>query len=200
MKYVFDTMKVLKQDLSLSQFFLALSIKCGGIIEKDIKELKQKQVLISDMDGELYITPGWSDKIDNILLDSDKSIPTSSGIEHLAERLMNLFPKGRKEGTSHYWKGNKKEIILKLRKFFKLYGNKYTYDKIIEATERYVNSFNGNYRYMRVLKYFIYKSEKKVDENGIGYIEDVSQLAEYLENNDDTENVNSTEWNNELIN
>ena len=54
---------------------------------------------------------------------------------------------------------------------------------------------------MRILKYFIFKSVRKVNEDGVVYVEDVSQLAEYLENSDDTtENFNSSEWSKELLN
>lgn len=38
---------------------------------------------------------------------------------------------------------------------------------------------------MRVLKYFIWKDEKKVNEDGVGYIEEHSDLATFLENKDD---------------
>ena len=51
-----------------------------------------------------------------------------------------------------------------MQKFFKLYGNKYTDEQILKATQDYVSSFNGNYSYMRVLKYFILKDERKSDE------------------------------------
>lgn len=198
MKYVFDTTKIVKENLTLSEFFITLGLRNNPNLKDIIQALIEKEVLIEISDDKYAVTYGWSDRIDNVLLDSDKSIPTSSGIEHLAEKLMNIFPKGKKEGTQYYWKGSKKDIILKLRKFFKLYGNKYTYDKIEEATKRYVESFNGDYRYMRILKYFIYKSVRKVNEEGVGYVEDVSQLAEYLENTDDVDNSNS--WNNELLN
>jgi hypothetical protein len=69
-----------------------------------------------------------------------------------------------------------------LKKFFKLYGNKYTDEQITTATQNYVSSFNGRYQYMRVLKYFIWKDEKKVDSEGVGHIEEVSDLAAFIEN------------------
>jgi hypothetical protein len=95
---------------------------------------------------------------------------------------MECFPEGKKEGTCQYWRGNIRDVTLKLQKFFKLYGNKYTDEQLISATQRYVNSFNGRYQFMRVLKYFICKNEKKVDSEGVGYIEEVSDLAAYIEN------------------
>lgn len=35
---------------------------------------------------------------------------------------------------------------------------------------------------MRALKYFIWKDEKKMGSDGIKYIEEVSDLASYIEN------------------
>ena len=59
------------------------------------------------------------------------------------------------------------------------------------ATKKYVESFNGNYTYMRVLKYFIWKDEKRVDSDGMGYVNEISDLATYIENNGKEFN---TEW------
>ena len=94
---------------------------------------------------------------------------------------MEIFPKGKKEGTCHYFKGNKKDNVLKLKKFFKLYG-KYTDQQILNAARNYVASFNGNYAYMRILKYFIWKDEIKVNSEGTRYVEEVSDLANLIEN------------------
>ena len=95
---------------------------------------------------------------------------------------MSIFPSGKKEGTSLYWKGNRKDNKERLQKFFKLYGNKYSDKQIIHAAKKYVESFNGQYAYMRALKYFIWKDEKKMGSDGRKYIEEVSDLASYIEN------------------
>ena len=93
-----------------------------------------------------------------------------------------LYPKGKKEGTNAYWRGNLKDNTLRMKKFFKLYGNKFTKEDIINAATNYVQSFNGQYGYMRVLKYFIWKDERKTDGEGKLYVEEVSDLATYIEN------------------
>ena len=108
---------------------------------------------------------------------------------------MKIFPEGRKEGSSQYWRGNRKDITLRLKKFFKLYGNKWKDREILDAARRYIESFNGNYSYMRVLKYFIWKDERKMDENGDMYIDPKSDLATLLENED---TVLSGDWTSEL--
>ena len=118
----------------------------------------------------------------NVLLDSDDESQPEEAVEGLAEKLMKIFPQGKKEGTSQYWRGNKREITLRLKKFFKLYGNHYEYEDILTAAQKYIESFNGRYTYMRVLKYFIWKDEKRVSEDGVLKVIEVSELANYLEN------------------
>ena len=98
--------------------------------------------------------------------------------------MRELFPKGMKIGNSA-WRGNVRELKLRMQKFFKLYGD-YSDEAILKATKAYVDSFNGNYTYMRILKYFILKSEVKQHQNEMGEIvsqvEDVSELANMLDN------------------
>lgn len=125
------------------------------------------------------------------LINSEK--PKSTEVE--AERLSNLakclkeiYPKGRKEGTNSYWTEGNALIIKRLKLFFKKYGTDYTDEQIIQATQSYVESFNGNYRFMRILKYFIFKEEKGAD----GMIESTSDLISRIDNagQEDTENDN----------
>ena len=72
---------------------------------------------------------------------------------------------------------------------FKKYGSNFTNEQIIQATEKYVEGFNGSYQYMRLLKYFIFK--EKVGANG--EIEGDSELISYIENADEEENLKN-EW------
>ena len=80
-----------------------------------------------------------------------------------------------------------KELADKLKSFFRRYGE-YTPEQILEATQRYVASFNGNYTYLRLLKYFIWK-----DENKDGETLQVSQLADWIENKGSVNPLNS-DW------
>ena len=108
-----------------------------------------------------------------------------------------MFPKGIKTGNAA-WRGNVREITLRLQKFFKLYGNKWTDEEIIEATQRYIEHFKGDFTYMRILKYFIMKSERKMDEEGNSHIEDISELATWLENGEDIDEE-ETDWTSKLV-
>ena len=125
---------------------------------------------------------------DELVADSEKNIAAKEdSIKELADKLRSIYPEGKMEGTSYYYRCNKADIIRKLKSFFRRYGE-YTPEQIIEATQRYINSFNGNYTYLRLLKYFIWK-----DENKDGETLQVSQLADWIENKNET-NANNTNW------
>lgn len=199
MNYTLNQKKIGEQGFTFSEFLILMCIRYGVNPKEALNSLLASNKIVFE-DGRYLIHSGWANRMDLALLNADVDIPEEEDLEELVKRLIDLFPTGKKEGTNQYYRGSKKDITTKLRKFFKIYGN-YTYEDVYNATKRYVDSFNGDYRYMRILKYFIFKSERKVGEDGIMYVENVSQLAEYLENNDDTnENSNSTEWNKELLN
>lgn len=181
MKYVIDEKIAKDKGLDLPSVLAIMLVKTCEDIPKLFSNLKEREVLGKDM-FSFYVTPRWDDVMADILLTSDEIVPKDDELDILTKELMEIFPSGKKDGTSTYWRGNKKDIKLRLKKFFKLYGNKFTFDQIKEATKRYVNSFNGDYMYMRVLKYFIWKDVKKTDGEGRGFIEEVSDLASYIEN------------------
>ena len=125
---------------------------------------------------------------DELIADSEESIVVKEdSIKELADKLRSIYPEGKMAGTSYYYRCNRADIVRKLKSFFRRYGE-YTTEQIIEATQRYVNSFNGNYTYLRLLKYFIWK-----DENKDGETLQVSQLADWIENKNEV-NTNNTDW------
>lgn len=134
-------------------------------------------------DGEAVLT--------SCLVNSEK--PKSVEVEaerlsNLAKRLKEIYPRGRKDGTNSYWTEGNALIVKRLKLFFKKYGTDYTDEQIVQATKSYVKSFNGNYRFMRILKYFIFKEEKGAD----GMVESTSDLVSRIDNagQEDTENDN----------
>jgi hypothetical protein len=192
MKYVIDTDVCIREQVSLPIVLYTMLVQSGTNLEEVKKDALQNEVVV-ERGEELLVTEAWADKVARVLLLSDKEVPKEDRLDALAVALMEVFPKGKKEGTSVYWKGNKKDTKLKLQKFFKLYGNTYTDEQIITAAKHYVASFNGNYAYMRALKYFIWKDERKIDSDGNGYIEEVSDLATYIENAGQEETT-SQDW------
>ena len=192
MKITIDEDACKKVKLSLPEVLLITLVKTGVDIEALLKQMKEKQILVEEhtlLGTNLLVTQRWSDLSDKALLSADKSVPDNKRLENLAKALMEVFPAGKKEGTSQYWKGNLRDNTLRLAKFFKLYGDKYTDEQLIEAAKNYVSSHNGKYQYMRVLKYFIWKDTRKVNSEGEGYIEEVSDLAAFIENAKDEKNL-----------
>lgn len=192
MKITIDEDACKKVKLSLPEVLMITLVKTGVNIETLLKQMKEKQILVEEhtlLGTNLLVTQRWSDLSDKALLSADKSVPDNKRLENLAKSLMEVFPAGKKEGTSQYWKGNLRDNTLRLAKFFKLYGDKYTDEQMIEAAKNYVSSHNGMYQYMRVLKYFIWKDARKVNSEGEGYIEEVSDLAAFIENAKDEKNL-----------
>lgn len=186
-----------KKGMDLPSLFAILLVKTGVNISELFDKLIEKEVLVGNLSDGFLVTQRWDMIVTDILATSDRTIPSEEEIVDLAQQLMKIFPKGRKEGTVLYWRGNTKEIKERLQKFFKLYGVKYSKEEILNAAERYVQFFNGQYTFMRTLKYFILKNDKKVNEEGKGYIEEVSDLATFIENSDQEETLKE-DWNTSL--
>lgn len=142
-----------------------------------------------ELDKKYTITHKGINLFSDVVLESDKPTESSQDrIANLANKLRGIYPEGKMQGTSYYYRGNTPDIKKKLVTFFKRYGDEYTDEQILEATRNYVSSFNGNYLYLRLLKYFIWK-----DENRDGEVIQVSQLAEWIENSDQN-NPHNYDW------
>lgn len=192
MKYTIDSTVAEEMGLSISQILALMLIKTGENINEVLKKLEDKEAVVAIGDSKLNyrITQRWNDLCDNVLLTSDKYVPKEDIIVPIAEKLMQIFPKGKKPGTPYYWKCNKREVSLKLKSFFKLYGNTYTEEQILNAARDYVDSFNGDYRFMRLLKYFIWKKDGDQGE--------VSELATFIDNAGQESVSVGDSWVNEL--
>lgn len=119
-----------------------------------------------------------TDSLKNTILDSLEVKTTSEDLHNLAIQLKEIFPKGKKPGTNYYWADGVAIIEKRLKLFFRKYGETYSCEQIVQAAKDYVDSFNGNYTYMKLLKYFILK--EKV--GAAGDQESESELINYIEN------------------
>lgn len=144
------------------------------------------------------ITPEGIESAESLLLNSEytERREDSEGnirdrFDILADKLRELFPKGRKEGTNLQWRDSTAIISKRLKTIVKKYGISFTDEEAIDATKRYIESFNGDYRYMQVLMYFIFKNEIV---NGTK--EERSQFMSYLQNKEDMVN---NDWSYELV-
>lgn len=110
----------------------------------------------------------------------------------LAKKVRECFPTGKMFGTPYYYRCNNREVALKLVKFTEQYGE-YTDEEIVDATRRFVASFNGTYRYLPLAKYFIIKNKTVEDEDGSSHVVETSKLADFLENKEDT-TIETNDW------
>ena len=201
MRYVISTKALKDKNLKEEEVLVALLIRVCDDIPGLLERLSNKGYIKKndDLFGKGYqINETFLDRVRAALLSNDPDVPKEDVLDNLASKLMELYPRGKKAGTTSYWRGNKKEIREKLQKFYKLYGNKFTDEQIIEATRKYVASFNGNYSYMRVLKYFIIKDEKTENSEGRYSINQVSDLATLIENAGQENSSLDNDWSAEL--
>lgn len=141
--------------------------------------------------SEWEVTYNGIEMVNAVITDSIDSDKSMDELLILAKKLKEVFPTGKKAGTSNYWTEGKALIAKRLKVFFKKYGNSYTDNQIVEAAKKYVEGFNGNYQFMKTLKYFIFK-DRIVD----GEKEYTSDLLTYIENAGQSDN--NTEWLNEV--
>ena len=184
--------------ITIDEALLMLVIHNKADLERAEKALIQKGLITAER-NELFQQTGWRltnkgiEMLDSVIMDSDKEQEPQDRLIQLAARLKEIFPKGKKDGTNYYWADGVALIVRRLKLFFKKYGNKFTDEQIIQATEKYVQGFNGNYQYMRLLKYFIFK--EKVGANG--EVEGDSELISYIENAGQEEDLRN-DWTSSL--
>ena len=181
MKLTIDQTILENNNLTLEEF-LVLFLSAKGV---DIGDISQSLVAkgFADKDlfssGKLVISDKVKDLISTISIDSDKNvIDKDSEFTELATELREIYPAGRKDGTTYMWRGTTAEVAKKLKTLVVKYGFVINKESVIKATKEYVNSFNGNYRYMQLLKYFILKSVKDADGN----VDIKSELMSIIEN------------------
>ena len=193
MKYIIDTDILKNIDLSLAEFGTLLYYidrKDSNEFDKITESLWTKGYLIKDLHGYI-IEPHSFEKLQVILAECNNPESVNDRASLLADKLRDIYPNGKILNTNYYYRCNRQDIINKLKTFFKMYGTKYTDEQIINATQKYVNSFNGNYAYLKLLKYFIWKDERLKGESV------QSLLADFIEN-ESAEGTTNTDWTVEL--
>ena len=181
MKLTIDQTVLDKNGLTLEEF-LVLYL---GAKDVDIASVSQSLIAkgLADKDlffnGRIVVSDKVKDLISTISIDSDKNvIDKDSEFTELATELREIYPAGRKDGTTYMWRGTTAEVAKKLKTLVVKYGFTINKEDVIKATKEYVSSFNGNYRYMQLLKYFILKSVKDADGN----VDIKSELMSFIEN------------------
>lgn len=198
MKLIIDDKVCKKHKMSLAEALVTYIIRMG-VDGNDIKEMLDKEILVEGDGPTLWyqVTQRWSDVLDEILCDSEVT-PNDKRLEILAEKIRERFPPGFKvddrSGTKYYHKSNKKAITQALKRFIVYYGD-YSDEEILDATQRYIDSFQGNYvPPFQMANYFVVKDLR----NKGGDI--TSSLATFLENKEEGEGENNnSDWTTKLI-
>ena len=184
--------------ITIDEALLMLAINNKADLERAENALVQKGLITAER-NDLFQQVGWrltnkgTEVLDYVIMDSDKEQEPQDRLIQLATKLKETFPKGKKDGTNYYWAEGVALIVRRLKLFFKKYGNEFTDEQIVQAAEKYVQGFNGNYQYMRLLKYFIFK--EKVGANG--EVEGDSELISYIENAGQEEDLKN-DWTSSL--
>ena len=178
-----------KYNLSTEEF-LILYI-CSK--EYDIKELIDIIVAKGYADKNLYnpntaiVSNNVKEIISSVIIDSDKAvIDKEEDYLKVAKKMQEIFPKGRKEGTTYAWRDCTAVIAKKLKTLVVKFNFKFTEEEALNATRKYVESFNGNYKFMQLLKYFILKNDTTTG--------DIKSEFMSLIENDDIELDNNLEF------
>lgn len=159
---------------------LAESLVNKGLANRDLKD--SSSVVVSD---------NAKDFIASILISSAKVVlDKHSDFSELANKMRELFPAGRKAGTTYYWRDSVPVIARKLETLVTKFDVEFTEEEALNATRRYIESFNGDYRYMQLLKYFILKTDRSTGEIK-------SEFLSLIQNPEDEEVLNDN-WLNEV--
>lgn len=192
MRLTIDQTVLDKHDLTISEF-MVLYLNVNSVdIKSCMDSLVAKGLADKNLfsEGSIVVSDKVKELVSTIAIDSDKSvIDKDAEFIELANELRELYPAGRKEGTTYMWRGTTAEIAKKLKTLVVKYKYSFTREQVIKATKEYINSFNGNYKKMRLLKYFILKSERDADDN----VNVISELMTLIENEGQTE-VRRDDW------
>lgn len=175
-----------KNNLSMNEFLVLLLTYNKANIQEVKQSLVEKGLAdFSVFDDELIISSTTKDLITSITIDSDvKVLSKDKEFRELADKLKELFPKGKKAGTTYMWRDSTAVIARKLKTLVVKYDYQFTEEQAIKATKAYVESFNGDYTYMQLLKYFILKSlpDGEIKSDFMSYIENEGQEDELSDN------------------
>lgn len=180
-----------KYNLSMNEFLVLLLTYNKANIHEVRESLVNKGLAdYSVVDDTLIISSTTKDLITSVTIDSDVTvISKDKEFKELAEKLKEIFPKGKKAGTTYMWRDSTAVIARKLKTLVVKYDYQFTEEQAIKATKAYVESFNGDYTYMQLLKYFILKT---IPDGEIR-----SDFMSYIENEGHEENLNDN-WLNEM--
>ena len=173
----------------LSVLFYYLMSGTGILNNVICNTLWEKNFLIKVEDGYI-INNNKLSEIESWIDTDHTKVSTDVKYERLAEKMRELYPKGLKPGTTYYWRDSTPIIAKKLKTVVEKFNTQFTEEQALDATRRYVESFNGDYRFMQLLKYFILKTDRATGDIR-------SDFLSLLQNPDAEDSLNDN-WLNEV--
>ena len=198
MKYIIDTEILEREGIELDEALYLLSVyKKKPINFNTVQKAKVENKILKfeNPRDPVKITPKGQSFIESVLAKSKIHV-SSDNLERyrdLADKMREMYPKGLKPGTNYQWRDSTAIIADRLMKLVAKYNIEFTDEEAVAATKRYIASFNGNYRYMQILKYFI--SKQKPVEGAPA--EQNSQFLSFLQNEEDT--TENQDWTANLV-
>lgn len=198
MKVVIDTDKCAELGLTPDIAFYLASLYFNHCITREtFNEVCKKGYIIYDKFSAGFpvngrITQDGINAVESLFLNSEIVQVVKIGDSEqdrfmiLADKLREIYPQGKKPGTNLQWRDSTIMIAKRLKSLIKKYDVSFTDEEAVEATKRYVDSYHGDYRFMQVLRYFLWKDDKISGE-------EVSQFLSYLQNKDCQDN--NPNWN-----
>lgn len=177
MKITIDTEVLRENNLTLEEFVILLYYVQGmtAPIEEVCESLWRKNLLIKEIEGYSVNTPRIPEIQGMLAMSGLKEKKTTpKELIALAEKILEVYPAGKMPGTSYYYRCSPDVLAKRLAVFFSKFPRKlsWTDEAIVESVKDYVASFNGNYRYLQLLKYFVYRTadDKSVDSQLLNYL------------------------------
>lgn len=201
MKFIVDTDKVKswKSNGDTFIYLLSLYLKCPITPDTPLKVYNQGYSIKHESDAfpPYTINRQGIFKIEQHFLNNEiTKNQKDETYEEIADAMRETYPAGRKQGTNYMWRDSTAVITQRLKVLVKRYNVSFTKEEAVDATKRYIASFNGNYKYMQILKYFI--SKQKPVEGAPA--EQNSQFLSFLQNKEgETTIVNSPDWTANLV-
>lgn len=156
-----------KYGLTLEEFLVLYLCSKEIDIEGTISNLIDSGIVNRDLYNKVsaVVSNNTKELIASIIIDSDRAvINKDSEFNRLAEKLREIYPKGVKPGTTYLWRDSIPIIARKLKTLVTKFGVTFTEEEAVKVTQRYVNSFGDDKKFMQLLKYFILKTDKATGE------------------------------------
>lgn len=168
MRITIDTDILSKNNLSLGEYLVLLLgynncnfEECfGNLVDKHFADIDKKEM------GSIVLSGNVKNLITRLLLESDERIKKSPVKDFylLASELRLIYPHGCKTGTSYVWNSTVEDVAQKLMCLVVVYDFVFTRDEAVKATREYVDSFKSDRKHMKLLPYFLLRTNRESQE------------------------------------